>query len=191
MRRRRRRALIAASISIAAGSGMLFAVVGVTGSDVVHAAAAQAKSLADLLDARSPGTRTEAQLTKTKHERALAKVRMAPRQPSMAPKTDMVEVAQLLVPPPLEPVSIDASASVGSPPSLAQIVGSLPGGGVVVPPGGGGGGPVTVPTTQPREVTPPSPVPEPGTWATMLLGFGIIGWNLRRRAKVNAVVEAA
>lgn len=26
-----------------------------------------------------------------------------------------------------------------------------------------------------------SPVPEPGTWAMMLLGFGAIGWTLRRR----------
>jgi hypothetical protein len=24
-------------------------------------------------------------------------------------------------------------------------------------------------------------VPEPGTWALMLLGFGCIGWRLRRR----------
>ncbi|MFL6776017.1 MAG: PEPxxWA-CTERM sorting domain-containing protein [Sphingomicrobium sp.] len=25
-------------------------------------------------------------------------------------------------------------------------------------------------------------MPEPGTWATMLLGFGLIGWRVRRGA---------
>jgi hypothetical protein len=30
-------------------------------------------------------------------------------------------------------------------------------------------------------VITPQAVPEPGTWALMLLGFGLIGWILRRR----------
>ena len=29
----------------------------------------------------------------------------------------------------------------------------------------------------------PAPLPEPATWAMMLLGFGAIGWQLRRRAR--------
>lgn len=31
-------------------------------------------------------------------------------------------------------------------------------------------------------VTPQSPVPEPATWAMMLLGFGLVGFGLRKRA---------
>ena len=30
-------------------------------------------------------------------------------------------------------------------------------------------------------------VPEPGTWAMMLVGFGAVGYGMRRRAKVNFV----
>jgi hypothetical protein len=29
-------------------------------------------------------------------------------------------------------------------------------------------------------------VPEPGTWATMLLGFGLSGWMMRRRRRTVA-----
>ena len=187
MRRRRRSMLLGVGLSIAAASGTLFAVTGVTSSDLVQAATSQVKSLADLLGARSPGARMEAQLTKTKHARALAKVRMAPHEKPKTPKADMVEIAQLLGPPPPAPVSVAGAVPgiISPPPSLAFIVGSLPGSEGVVPPPGGGGGPVTVPTTQPREVIPPSALPEPGTWATMLLGFGFIGWRLRRRPKVR------
>src|SRR5258707_712652 len=49
------------------------------------------------------------------------------------------------------------------------------------PPPGDGGGPVRFPTSEPREELSPSAVPEPGTWAMMLFGFGMIGWRVRRR----------
>ena len=92
--------------------------------------------------------------------------------------------------------------------SLNDIVSSVPSGagggaalpsspvggggiGVVVPPTGGGGGgtappPSGVEPTPPGDVvvvTPPpvSAVPEPGAWMTMILGFGAIGGQLRRR----------
>jgi hypothetical protein len=34
-------------------------------------------------------------------------------------------------------------------------------------------------------------LPEPGTWAMMLLGFGAIGWQLRRRRSSLAIAQAA
>jgi hypothetical protein len=34
-----------------------------------------------------------------------------------------------------------------------------------------------------------SAVPEPGTWAMMLLGFGAIGWSLRRREETGSVSQ--
>lgn len=38
---------------------------------------------------------------------------------------------------------------------------------------------------------PTGAVPEPGTWAMMLLGFGMLGFGLRRRAKVRTRVNFA
>src|SRR6185312_514795 len=184
MRARRRRTALVGVLAVAlAGAGTFF-VTGVTGSDLAHAAVSQAKSLTDLLDARSPGERTEAQLTKTKRARALAKHRVGPAAVHRQPSKQMVELAQLLTSQPLAPVSLEQPlplSAISSPTPLQTIIG---GGGGVMPPGGGGGGPVTFPTTQPRQViTGPSAVPEPGTWATMLLGFGFIGWRMRRRTR--------
>jgi hypothetical protein len=194
MRTRQRRITVAVGLAVAlAGAGTL-SVTGVTGSDLAQAAASQAKSLADLLNARSPGERTEAQLTKTKHARPLAKPRMRSAQHRQAPKEQTVEIANLLISKPL-PVGLERPLPltlVSPPPSLAMVVtggGGGGGGGGVLPPTGGGG-PVTFPTTQPREViTAPSAVPEPGTWATMLLGFGIIAWQVRRRARPLAALR--
>ena len=75
LRRRRRRLVLAACLVTAAGVPLSLSLVGVTGSDVVHAAANGASSLADLFDKRSPGERTAAQLTKTKHaKRAISAI---------------------------------------------------------------------------------------------------------------------
>lgn len=37
----------------------------------------------------------------------------------------------------------------------------------------------------------PAAVPEPGTWALMLLGFGAIGVSMRRRRQVGAIAQMA
>jgi len=49
----------------------------------------------------------------------------------------------------------------------------------VAPPPGPPGGPDR-PPVQPPE-TPPGGVPEPASWALMILGFGAVGASLRRR----------
>jgi hypothetical protein len=41
------------------------------------------------------------------------------------------------------------------------------------------------------EAHQPGDVPEPATWAMMLLGFGAIGWQLRRRRSSLALAQAA
>jgi hypothetical protein len=202
IRSRRRRVAAAAAVSLAlAGAGTL-SLAGFTGGDVVHAAVSQAQSLAELLDQRSPGQRTEGQLTKVKKA-----ARAQPKQrPGAAPRLAHNEIAPpealtaVLVGQPVElppefatPVAL---AQVQPPPTLGAIVNPPSGGSAVTPPGGssppggggggtvsppGGGGPVTLPTSEPREpLTPPSAVPEPGTWALMLLGFGLVGWRIRR-----------
>lgn len=188
--RRRRRASAALAALIAttlAGSG-LWTLGALTGSDMVEAAVAKAQSLADLMGARSPGARSGGELTKTKHARALARTRSAPRpniQGAAAPKIEMSQVAPLLQAPVLLPAAVDLQLpqpvpELGvAPPTLSAIV--LPGSGPGSSPGGGSP-PATFPGSEPKQpVLVPSAVPEPGTWATMLLGFGLIGWQLRRR----------
>jgi hypothetical protein len=61
-----------------------------------------------------------------------------------------------------------------APPAFFPAMAPPPGGGFVVPPV------VTqVVPPVPPEVPPPA-VPEPGTWAMMLIGFAFVGWNARR-----------
>jgi hypothetical protein len=77
----------------------------------------------------------------------------------------------------------DLAAAVGTPGAAGLVFPLLaPGGG----PGGfgaapGGENPVSPPGGGPVVVTPVSPVPEPSTWITMLLGFAAVGLGLRRR----------
>jgi hypothetical protein len=195
MQRRKRRLFAVACAATLIGSGTFLSLVGVSGSDAVAAAIHQAQSLTQLLDQRSPGERTEGAQTKTKKmQRAHAKprVRAKPHGPSTS------ELAKVLMPG--GPVGADAAvvppvAIAGPAPQLADFVappaapggsggppivgpGGSPGGGI----GGGGGTPGGPPIVyQPQETkTPVAAVPEPGTWAMMLLGFGLIGWRARR-----------
>jgi hypothetical protein len=194
--RRRRRVALAGVLAVAlAGAGTL-SLDAMTGGDVVHAAVSRAQSLADLLNGRSPGQRTQAELTKTKRARALPKARAAAK-PALPSTPDMAEIAHLLAPP--EPVVVNAAPlaplAFGPPPSLGDIVvppgGGGPGGGAT-PPGGGGG--VIIPNPpggNPPPTPPPPPVPEPATWAMMLLGFGLVGWRVRggKRRAANTLAS--
>lgn len=72
-------------------------------------------------------------------------------------------------------------------------VGSFPGGGG----GGGGGGSISGPNNPapPATLVPPQPpaaaVPEPATWALMILGFGLIGSGLRRSRQIRRAAASA
>lgn len=174
--------LFAAPISIAAFMGVESGFPGV----------ATAKSFMAMMSERSPGDRTKGELLKTKQkavpdaptQRALGKI----TKPE-APKEFVEAIA-----PPITPVA--ELPPVASKEALGPILltpGPGGGGGVIIPPqappGGGGGPPNQPPTdepTPPGEEPPPPPppaVPEPGTWATMLIGFGFTGWALRRRRR--------
>jgi hypothetical protein len=163
-----------------------FSVASFGGMSMAEAASNQAKSLAELLDQRSPGARTAGVLTKTKVARALLADREAAPKP-VVPKN----LAEVLAPPLTELVPTDLDVPVAE---LTPVVPSPPGvillpppPGGVVPPGGKpppGGPPSAPPPNTPPPNTPPGvpppAVPEPGTWMTMILGFGLIGWSLRR-----------
>jgi len=148
-----------------------------------------------MLDQRSPGERTKGELADSKarkapafvpHQRALAKVR-APElpdsfiKPLFANQPAVAEIPALKLPAvlaealpaaeilaPVGPISVPAIPIVGG--------------------GGGGGDTPTPPVTPVTPVTPITPaVPEPDTWALMLLGFGATGIALRRRRVVRPI----
>ena len=192
--RRRKVAALTAMLAIALAGAGTWSIGEITGNDVVEAAVAKVGSVADMLGQRSPGERTKAQLTKTKHARLLSKQ----AKPAISPKASMTDLARLLDVAPPAPLPVN----VGVPPlqiamatpSLGDIIVQPPAAGspgtppgappVVLPPGGST--PISVPTPQPRSlVLVPSAVPEPSTWATMLLGFALIGWTVRRARSLS------
>ncbi|CAA9524624.1 MAG: hypothetical protein AVDCRST_MAG62-1342 [uncultured Sphingomonas sp.] len=145
-----------------------------------------------MLDARSPGERTKAELTKAKAARRKLALAAAPRQRALGkiiqpkaavakPFVDALTAAPVAA---VAPVlsSVAPLAQVLAPPAASPIaIGGL----IIAPPagggGGGGGGGGVLPG---NPVTPPNQVPavpEPSTWLMMLLGFGTVGWAIRRR----------
>jgi PEP-CTERM motif len=160
---------------------------------------AAGERLMAMLDARSPGERASGELSATKikahkiaiarqpSERALGKiVRPAPvTSPefvaAVTPKSSEVAMAAA----PFGPVTL---ADVVTPVAAARPLGGVVGGGggvILSAPGGGGGGGgggtsgVTDAPQVPTQIT--ASVPEPATWITMLIGFGVIGAGQRRR----------
>jgi hypothetical protein len=190
-RRERRRLLLAGGTALSVALGSALSVANFVGVDVAAAAVSKAQNFLDLMHRRSPGQRTEARLTKHKHSRVLAE-RPLPELPEIiapAPYTPAVA----LFAPPLQPT---AAAFPETPQLLAEKFASPlfyapPIGGIFAPPpppgGGGGGGPPGGPGGPPQQPPPGQPfgqppgVPEPATWAMMILGFGLSGWVLRRQ----------
>ena len=154
-----------------------------------------------VLAGRSPGLRPGGALLQTKlrredaggrrsndapDERVLSAVRTRPGEPSLltsgfAPDdilgTLLPTDAQILNPGASAPGSfvLPGTASVGS-----GGGGFFGGGGTIGSGPGGGGSAVTPP---PPTISPPPPVasvPEPASWLTMLVGFGVVGALLRR-----------
>src|SRR3954447_26938091 len=105
MRKRRRRSLVLA-IGLPLTAAISFGVwtANASGIDVVQAASQHARDLVDLLNQRSPGARTAAELTKTKHafvaqasDRVSRSIAGRPASPFLAKPLELVD---LLSPPP-------------------------------------------------------------------------------------------
>lgn len=176
----------------------------VGGSDLALPGVQTAERLMAMLDARSPGERAEGALTQTK-----LRLATAPRKSTLVkpkpPTPPLEELAKVIVPaPPAPPVA--ALPPIVPPPAAADIIapttltasapvgfGSeiISGGFISGPPGGSTPPGSSAPPTS--EVPPPpvtSAVPEPGTWAMMLLGFAMIGSAMPRRRHVRLTAEA-
>jgi hypothetical protein len=148
----------------------------------------------DLMRDRSPGVRRDAQLTKTK-------------KTSFASGTDAGRTARALprvrTPAGVVPLPIAEAPFAAALPAVAEAAPAAfpalffgapmfmggPGGGTffgpgpsIIPPigGGGGGGGVIILPPAPPETPPVAPIPEPATWLTLILGFGILGAVARR-----------
>lgn len=195
-RKRRRRLLagattITALMGVPAAVGMYAQFGGDAGRSVAGAVAGAAQSFADLINGRSPGARGEASLTTVKIKLPPAGERdMA--SPSDTPPNSGMRVIAAAPPlsesvPQFAPVEFAAQTPGLTFPPIANAVASPPIGGLFPSPGGGSpvppGGGILIPpgTNVPPPPTVPGVIPEPETWAMMLLGFGLIGAGLRRR----------
>jgi hypothetical protein len=191
--RKRRQQLLAGAGALAFAIGTAVTFASFTGTDLADAAATRARNFMDLIDQRSPGARTEGQLTKTKGRHHVLAEHSLP-----APVRLPANLAEAIAPPELAliPVNLGPLPNVDflKPPSLGPIFAPPPGGGGGCCGGGGGGpgGPGGPPASPPIGPPPGIPaVPEPGTWLTMLLGFGFIGWSIRRNPAMIAVKARA
>ena len=185
---------IAAALSIATFSRTN---VGKAVGDAASAGLDSIKTVAAMLADRSPGQRPEGALASLKqkkqpalHQRALPKVRK-PESP----------LAGIIGTPPVPPIEMPPETplySMVSPgPDLIPPTSIVPGGappGSNTPPPGGGGGIVVPPGTTDTPNVPETPVtpavPEPATWAMMLLGFAMVGWAIRRDKQAAATATA-
>lgn len=160
-------------------------------------------SVADILAGRSPGERATGVLASLKpkrrsvlHQRALPKIRgpVAPLAETVPPAAaPFAETAPQLydligqAPARVVPAIAFAGGTPLSLPASAPLAGGG-GGGVFLPPGGSAPPPAVSPLapTNPPAVVTPLPgtpaVPEPRSWAMLLLGFAMIGGVARKRA---------
>jgi uncharacterized membrane protein YgcG len=200
-------ALSVGLIALALGSGAAVVAVGGAGPAAIE----RGLDVLSMLQQRSPGERATAELTKIKRALpSLAAPEARALSPELAP-ADVDEVIgglgldtpeQLLAPPPIETFA-SAPAGAGLPAALLTptFIGGGGGGGGFRGGGGGGGGggsgggsgggggEPTPTVVTPTVVTPPpqSAVPEPGTWATMIVGMALCGFGLRRRRKPGSL----
>lgn len=195
--RRRRGVAFIGTGALAAALASIWSVASLNGVDIASAAVTKAQSIADLMSRRSPGERTQALLNKTKHKRHYAV--LAERSPEEVPPVLLgTPTAPAFLPAALTPPPVLALAQAAPifPAAFAPPLGGVffspgpggggPGGGTGSPGGGGGGPPAQPPPTQPTPPSAPPAVPEPATWAMLILGFGVTGVAFRRRRSVIA-----
>lgn len=185
--RHRTIAVAAAAAAALVGAPVTYALI--AGNNDAMPFTEAARSFVNELLNRSPGARTDANLIKTKKkpssqmlsaavmpkDNAISSTVPASLVDLLSPK---MPIAEFILPPDAPPMPF---AQLVPADEASLPIGPGGGGGVGVVPSGGGGGVVS----PPGETTPNPPVisavPEPSTWATMLLGFALTGGALRHR----------
>ena len=168
-----------------------------SGSVNPRAIAAVLKDPLSLFAARSPGERAAGALTQTKPARG-----SGPQVRRVIPRERVLSGGRSRPVGPAEPggsgvpgTIVDSGLAPGVLPDDDILIGDPGSGGSAFSGGGGGGAPFFVPPTSngpgiggpggnPGDGTvnpPTSPVPEPDTWLTMMVGLVMIGAALRRR----------
>jgi len=204
----RRNSAIAAFVALAAAVSIgvvsdpqLASAVG----EQVHQGVNGMKTVASMLAGRSPGERPKgalAKLKQLKHKRAAA----LPLGRHVLPPAAALLGAPpaIIVPQPIAPAPI-YDVVAGGPPIMLPPVPILTGGGggggggppvlPGIPPPGGGGGVFVPPPIITTAVPPPPPVtsavPEPASWAMMLVGFALVAGALRRKRRIAVQIVAA
>src|SRR3954466_11512727 len=118
-RRTRKPVFLVSGAAFAAALASVLSIASFSDVDVAGAAVARAESLADLMSRRSPGERTEAQLTKIKHKQAAL---LAERERPEVPMSRLYRPAiAAFVPPAAHRAAIPPAAAV-----LAQSAPLLP-----------------------------------------------------------------
>ncbi|MGK6321927.1 PEPxxWA-CTERM sorting domain-containing protein [Sphingomonas sp. DT-51] len=188
-----------------AAVGSYGALGGTVGGLGIADASAKVARLVDLPDpsailgARSPGGRDAGAMftTKPARQRLASRPRVplpsAPRERVLSNVRERPSIgwAPPYVELPATPLAFGPATPIGDVPLTPVALGPLPPGGGFTPttpfvPGGGGGGNGGGGGGG-DEVIPPVPaVPEPATWATMILGFLMVGAALRRVGRRGA-----
>lgn len=195
-RKRKRATLIVAAATVLLGVGSVpMAVELLAGPNSGFPGTGAARTFLDMMNYRSPGERTEARLVEKQRPLFTDVLSERDSAPEAIPPALVELVAPEMVMPaipveaPLYALSFPAGPLIG-PPGVPIVPP-----GFIGPPGGGGGGFVPPPVTPPGPPNPPPPpppgVPEPATWLSMLMGFGILGSAFRRRSsRVSALGRA-
>lgn len=165
-------------------------------ADKFHQGMNGLKTVADMLLGRSPGERAAGALANLKHKRIAAPhERALPRVRKTVPPSPLAAIVGAPATP-IAPVTGAPAAGTplynvvnappptvaeAPPPTVFPAMPPPPGGGFIVPPVITQVPPVTPPGSPPPPPPPPPPaVPEPGSWAMMLIGFATIARALRR-----------
>lgn len=164
----------------------------------IAALAAAARDPMSLFSARSPGSRgngatyqtkpghAAAPLAKRPTEKVLSEARERPQPMAAADPTQLARSVPNVFQPPaasaptpgILPVDIPTGTPGGGPIPIPVIPGGGPGGGGVIP----SPAPVATPTPE------PTAVPEPSTWAMLIVGIGLIGSAMRRRSNAQPTI---
>ncbi|VWX52938.1 PEPxxWA-CTERM sorting domain-containing protein [Novosphingobium sp. 9U] len=157
------------------------------------AVAATLRNPLSVFSARSPGARVGGALLQTKQRLAASRRAGAPRPGVVLPRERVLSnvrtrpnaPALALAEPPLDARLLGSPSSAFDLPRVG-LPGQTPG--FDVPSFGGGDVAPSTGGTQPEVPVAPGPaVPEPTTWAMMILGLGAIGWAMRSRGPNRGV----